>query len=101
MVVLGDYNQFVPRIWGSKSASLALSEALNDLSVCTGGEIQVVKRPAIDHIALSPELHPLSVQGIDEHDADGRKMSDHFGVAARVGRSTAVDGAKPQHALSL
>ena len=37
MVVLGDYNQFVPRIWGSKAASLALSEALNDLSICTEG----------------------------------------------------------------
>ncbi|WP_084558363.1 endonuclease/exonuclease/phosphatase family protein [Mesorhizobium sp. LNJC394B00] len=84
MVVLGDYNQFVPRIWGSKAASLALSDALNDLSVCTGGKIEVVNRPAIDHMALSPELRPFSVNGIDEHDANGRKLSDHFGVAVRV-----------------
>ncbi|MER9456575.1 endonuclease/exonuclease/phosphatase family protein [Mesorhizobium sp. M0478] len=84
MVVLGDYNQFVPRIWGPKAASLALSEALKGLSICTGGQINGVDRPAIDHIALSPELQSLSVWGIDEHDGDGRKMSDHFGVAVRA-----------------
>ncbi|QPC89720.1 endonuclease/exonuclease/phosphatase family protein [Mesorhizobium sp. INR15] len=92
IVVIGDYNQFVPRIWGSKAASLALLEALDGLSVCTGGQLQIVDRPAIDHVALSPELQSLSVQGIDEHDTEGRKLSDHFGVAVRIALRSASAG---------
>ncbi|MBZ9774067.1 endonuclease/exonuclease/phosphatase family protein [Mesorhizobium sp. CO1-1-8] len=94
-VVLGDYNQFVPRIWGSLEASFALSEALNDLVICTDGQIKGVDRPAIDHIALSADLKPLSIQGIDEYDANGRKLGDHFGVAVRVGLDTASVSVRP------
>ncbi|ESX09985.1 hypothetical protein X768_16740 [Mesorhizobium sp. LSJC265A00] len=85
MVVLGDFNQFVPRIWGSKLASSVLSNALDGLSICTAGEIPVVNEPAIDHMALSSELQALSVHGIAKHDTDGRKLSDHFGVAVELG----------------
>jgi endonuclease/exonuclease/phosphatase family metal-dependent hydrolase len=96
VVLLGDFNQFVPRIWGSKAAGLALTEALDDLSVCTGGPIPGVNRPAIDHVAVSSDLQACSVQGLDEHDVDGRKMSDHFGLAVRIRAGTTT---APGHRL--
>lgn len=86
-VVLGDFNQFVPRIWGAKAASAALDHALGELSICTAGLIEGVDRPSIDHIALSPELVATSRRGIDEHDHDGKRLSDHFGVSVTVSRS--------------
>jgi endonuclease/exonuclease/phosphatase family metal-dependent hydrolase len=84
VVIMGDFNQFVPRIWGSKAASAALEEALGSLTICTEGVIHGVDRPTVDHIALSANLRPLSIVGIDEHDDNGRKLSDHFGLAVRV-----------------
>jgi endonuclease/exonuclease/phosphatase family metal-dependent hydrolase len=89
-VVLGDFNQYVPRIWGSKAASAALDLALKDLVICTAGMIEVVDRPAIDHIALSSELLPSNRLGIDEHDEDGRKLSDHFGISLIVEMQSSI-----------
>jgi endonuclease/exonuclease/phosphatase family metal-dependent hydrolase len=85
-IALGDFNQFWPRIWGPKAATAALGHALCDLQICTNGLIEGVGRPAIDHIAASPDLVAVSTRGIDEHDADGRKLSDHFGVSATFER---------------
>ncbi|MHB9470835.1 endonuclease/exonuclease/phosphatase family protein [Mesorhizobium sp. W050] len=84
MILMGDFNQYVPRIWGSKAASSALIEAICDLSICTSGQVKELNRPTIDHIALSPELFATSVIGVDEHDETGKKLSDHFGVCAHV-----------------
>ena len=36
-VLLGDFNQYVPRIWGSKAAHAALLAALADMAVATRG----------------------------------------------------------------
>lgn len=85
-VLMGDFNQFIPRIWGSKAASKALEEALGGLSICTDGIIDGVDRPTVDHIGLGTGLHALSTTGIDEHDEQGRRLSDHFGIAVRVAR---------------
>lgn len=84
-VVLGDFNQYFPRIWGSKAASAVLIEALGDFQICTAGPIPGVDHPAIDHIALSPDLEAISVTGIDEHDGQ-RLLSDHFGLSVTIAR---------------
>lgn len=83
-ILMGDFNQYIPRIWGSKAANSALEGALGTLTICTGGVIDGVGRPTIDHVALSPQLLAQSTSGIDEHDENGRKLSDHFGLVVRV-----------------
>ncbi|MFN3688710.1 endonuclease/exonuclease/phosphatase family protein [Salinarimonas sp.] len=84
LVVIGDYNQFLPRIWGSKAAHEKLLEALGAARIVTGGRLAIVERPSVDHIAISGELSARAVWGIDEHDAGGKPLSDHFGVCADI-----------------
>ena len=85
-VLLGDFNQYVPRIWGSKAAHAAMLVALNDLRVATGGSIIGIEEPTIDHVAHTPDLAPQEVLGLSRFDDDGRALSDHFGVVARFAR---------------
>jgi endonuclease/exonuclease/phosphatase family metal-dependent hydrolase len=85
-ILLGDFNQYVPRIWGAKSAHAALLSALADLSVATGGLIAGINGPTIDHLAHSPDLRASEVLGLSRFDAEGRALSDHFGVAVRLER---------------
>lgn len=82
-VVLGDFNQFAPRIWGSKAAHAAMLLALNDLTLATVGPIDGVGEPSVDHVAHTAEWAPRRVIGLSRFDGDGRALSDHFGVAAR------------------
>ena len=85
-VLLGDFNQYVPRIWGSKAAHAAMQAALDDLRVATGGPISGIDKPTIDHVAHTPNLAPQEVLGLSRFDDDGRALSDHFGVVARLAR---------------
>lgn len=86
-VVLGDFNQFAPRVWGSKAAHSAMLVALSDISLATVGPIDGVGEPSVDHIAHTREWVPQRVTGLSRFDGDGRALSDHFGVAARFARS--------------
>ncbi len=83
-VLLGDFNQYVPRIWGSKEAHAAMLAALDDLSLATGGHIADIDEPTIDHVAHTPDLAPQKVIGLSRFDDDGSALSDHFGVLVRV-----------------
>lgn len=84
-VLLGDFNQYVPRIWGSKSAHAAMLAALDDMRVATGGPITGTDKPTIDHVAHTSDLAPQEVSGLSRFDDDGRALSDHFGVLVRFG----------------
>jgi endonuclease/exonuclease/phosphatase family metal-dependent hydrolase len=85
-VLLGDFNQYVPRIWGSKAAHAAMLTALDDLCVATSGPIIGIDKPTIDHVAHTPDLAPQAVLGLSRFDDDGCALSDHFGVVARLAR---------------
>lgn len=98
LVVLGDYNQFLPRIWGAKAAHEKLLEALGAARIVTGGCLAIVERPSVDHIAITGELSARNVWGIDEHDARGKPISDHFGVCADIAielGATSTGGTRP------
>lgn len=86
-VLLGDFNQYVPRIWGSKAAHAAMLAALDDLRVATGGPISGIDKPTIDHVAATPNLASQEVVGLSRFDDDGRALSDHFGVVVRFASS--------------
>lgn len=87
-VVLGDFNQRVPpgkqpaRVYQALEAVL-----LRDFRPVTGGVLQPIGLPSIDHICVSQGLAALAVSTISNVDPAGRKISDHFGVAARITRS--------------
>ena len=86
-VLLGDFNQYIPRIWGSKAAHAEMLAALDDLRVATGGPISGIDEPTIDHVAHTPDLVPQEVLGLSRFGDDGRALSDHFGAIARFARS--------------
>ncbi len=80
VIVLGDFNQFMPRVWGPKRSHQLMVEAFAGYSILTSGEIEGVGARAIDHIAVAGNLKATRVFGRPAASEDGRKRSDHFGV---------------------
>lgn len=85
-IVVGDFNQFAPRIWGSKAASAAMFAALEGLEVATAGLIAGVGEPTLDHMACSRGLRAAAVRGVSRFGEDGAALSDHFGVVVVLER---------------
>lgn len=84
-VLLGDFNQRVPRRWTPKKVHHSLLASLNHkFNIVTGGLLQPVDAQAIDHIAVSSDLKSEAIVTISNTSEDNRKLSDHFGVTARV-----------------
>lgn len=79
-ILLGDFNQYVPRIWGAKAAHAAFLSALDGMLVATGGPITGIEKPTIDHVAHTSDLTTREVRGLSRFDEDGRALSDHFGI---------------------
>ena len=80
LVVLGDFNQRIPRVSQPVLVAEQLSRCMHGLQVCTALPLE---KPLIDHIAVSPELVVTKVEVIPDHDQEGR-LSDHRGVIADV-----------------
>ena len=81
MVVVGDYNQTVPRTRAPKKAHEALLKMVgSDLVLATRGLFPEVDKLAIDHVAHTKGLRAVSAQAISNVAADGSRLSDHFGV---------------------
>lgn len=77
MVVLGDFNQHLPRTRASKETYEALLRAFDGLNITTAGAPDV----AIDHIAHTTDLRRAGPIGIwPRRDSENRTMSDHVGV---------------------
>jgi endonuclease/exonuclease/phosphatase family metal-dependent hydrolase len=78
LVVLGDFNQRIPRVSQPVLVAEQLSRCMDGLQVCTALPLA---KPLIDHIAVSQELLATKVEVIPDHDSEGR-LSDHRGVIA-------------------
>ncbi len=84
LLVVGDYNQKVPRTIAPVAAYRALDKAvLSRLRLITMGTIEPAQGQLIDHIAISPDLKALSVKSLSNMDGE-RRLSDHLGVAATL-----------------
>ena len=79
-VVLGDFNQRIPRRWAPKRVYEALLRAFDGFEIATKGELQGAPRPSIDHIPHTSDLEPGSIKIWRDRSGDGRYLSDHFGV---------------------
>lgn len=84
LVVIGDFNQTIPRSWQPKKVSEALTAVLSGLvEIATAGHNPDLDKQLIDHLAHSRELKPLSVKAFRRFD-DGLKLSDHNGVVVEL-----------------
>jgi hypothetical protein len=81
-IIAGDFNQRIPRIHTPHAVHAALLDAIGGYRVATEGAIPGINKASIDHIAHGPELAAEHVFGISNIAADGKHLSDHFGVAA-------------------
>ena len=88
LIVIGDYNQKVPRTHAPVAAYSLLREAiLNRLTVATGGKIEPLGEAIIDHVAHSPDLTAHSVWGLSKLVDEGPLLSDHNGVCVTLVRT--------------
>lgn len=85
-VLLGDFNQRIPRTRQPEHVFSALTEALPaDFRLVTSGPIAGAPELAIDHVAIRGPLEPVRTEFISRFDPDGAEMSDHFGPRVFVG----------------
>ena len=84
LIVMGDFNQRIGQ--GSRAPRalrLALREAFEPKLRIVTADLAFQGRKSIDHVALSEDWAVDSVDAISNIH-EGRKLSDHFGVAADV-----------------
>lgn len=81
LIVAGDFNQYMPRIWGPVRMHDALVMAFDGLEFATAGDgIPGLGGHVIDHVVHSPDLRCAERAGWLGRTADDRPMSDHTGV---------------------
>lgn len=88
-VLLGDYNLHIPPGKTSrqpKAVSQKCEAAFAGWNIVTAGDRHdpALDKRFIDHIALSGDMRPASVQFFGRFHADGTRLSDHNGVCVDV-----------------
>lgn len=93
-VVLGDFNQMIPRRGAPETVFAAMNDALAGLEVATAGNIPPIGKPSVDHVAYAGPFRALEVASISNLSPQGRPLSDHFGLVLRLAARTGA--ARPQ-----
>lgn len=89
-IIMGDFNQTIPRTRAPRALSELLMESLPEtLLLPTSGTIPEIERPSIDHVAHTDDLETLSVEAISNIWDGGKRLSDHFGLALELRRRIA------------
>lgn len=84
-IVIGDFNQTVPRRRQPDSVFDDLSRVvLARFPAVTGGEVEAMGKLAIDHVCLGQGLRAATVTPISNKNEAGKPISDHFGWHVRV-----------------
>lgn len=86
LVVVGDYNQRLPRQRAPVAVYEEIERAFASLDVVTSGPVPGLEAPVIDHVAVGPGLIARSVEGISRV-VDDRRVSDHDGVVVDLATS--------------
>ena len=84
-VVLGDFNQRIPRQWAPKDVYEALMRTFEGFEIATKGNLEGAPRLAIDHIVHTPDIVSKGISIWPDRSEDGKYLSDHFGVWADFG----------------
>lgn len=81
LLVVGDYNQFIPRRTASTEAFAALCAAIPAWLQCaTAGPLPPDGQSLVDHVHHSTDLMAASVHVLSNKGEDGRELSDHPGL---------------------
>lgn len=84
LIVIGDFNQVIgPASHAPAELQRSLPAALPQGMRIVTSDLAFKRRAGVDHIAMSADLVATSVSSISNL-RGGKKLSDHFGVAARV-----------------
>lgn len=85
MLIVGDYNQKVPRTRAPHDVYEALINCFGaDLRIATAGHLPPDGKASIDHVAHSLDLQAFDLQVLSNFAPDGKRLSDHFGVSVRI-----------------
>ena len=85
LIVMGDFNQIIgPRARAPKPLQTKLAEAFPPGLPIVTADHAFHDRKTIDHIALSDDLATEALHTISNVQEEGKRLSDHFGVAATV-----------------
>ena len=85
-IVLGDFNQRIPSTWVPKRLQEKLQKALSGYEIVTAVDMPKASNLPIDHIAFGSALKAKFGPILSNERADGKQLSDHFGVTAIVQR---------------
>ena len=89
LIVLGDFNQTIPRTRAPHEMYDLLMQALGGLQVATAGAIDGLAAPLIDHVCHTDDLVSRDLTSIENlDDTAGRPLSDHVGTLVRLGASS-------------
>ena len=91
-VVLGDFNQRIPRKSTSKHVHSALLRAIEPLRIATQGEFPGAPALSIDHLAHTLDLESVGMGIWPMRDEEDDPLSDHFGVWCDFYFRTLKDG---------
>ncbi|PTY02061.1 hypothetical protein DB346_10070 [Verrucomicrobia bacterium LW23] len=87
VVLLGDFNQRIPRGNQPQRVFTELSSILaRGYQLATGGRIPQAPSLSIDHLAVNNMLEPIQTEFVNHLGVDGTAMSDHFGLRILVKR---------------
>lgn len=93
LLLLGDFNQRHPRTRQPVHVHDALRRnVLDKLDLATAGAVEPMGAQAIDHIAHTRDLLPVSVASLSNIGHGGDELSDHFGVHVRLSLSASISG---------
>ena len=79
-IVLGGFNQSIPRQWAPEGVYEDLIRTVEGFEIATEGNLEGVLGLAIDHIAHTPDLVSQGISTWPDRSEDGKRMSDHFGI---------------------
>lgn len=84
-ILLGDFNQRIPRTQQPERVFEAIMAALRPFRIVTAGLQPGFPAPSIDHLAISGPLAASRVDFLSNEDSQGRRLSDHFGLRILLG----------------
>ncbi|MDD9994044.1 MAG: hypothetical protein OXP75_19775 [Rhodospirillales bacterium] len=80
-VILGDFNQRIPRKWQPQQVYASLLHAFEGFLIPTAGDVAGVPSLVIDHIAHTPDMALVGDIGLwPIRVVDNKPISDHIGV---------------------
>lgn len=83
-LVIGDFNQRLPRGRQPEQIHALLLECLGNARIGTAGTLPGLTAPGVNHIVGSPTIAFADVAGFGRRSPEGSALSDHDGVIATL-----------------